>query len=102
MFGLKTKNSQSEQKRIEEMEKMRKKQLKRRKASKLFREILFNSMFLWILFVVSYSNKDVNSYNYKNSVSKLFLDGFDEVFIHLYSSQLFMRLIFELLDSNAK
>jgi len=65
-----------EQSNIDEMKKLR---LKRRKASKLFREILFNSMFLWILFVVSYSNKDVNSFNYKNSLSTLLLDGFEEV-----------------------
>jgi len=65
-----------------EVEEIKKTQLKRRKASKLFREILFNSMFLWILFVVSYSNKDINSYNYKKSIPGLFLDGFDEVFIH--------------------
>jgi hypothetical protein len=31
------------------------------------------------LFVVSYSNKDVNSFNYKNSLSTLLLDGFEEV-----------------------
>ena len=81
MLSLRTKNIESEHKKVEEMEKMRKKQLKRRKASKLFREILFNLMFLWILFVVSYSNKDVNSYNYKNSVSNLFLEGIEEVLI---------------------
>jgi hypothetical protein len=65
-----------EQGNIDEMKKL---SMKRRKASKLFREILFNSMFLWILFVVSYSNKDVNSFNYKNSLSTLLLDGFEEV-----------------------
>jgi len=74
-----SKNSQREKADLEKLEKMKKIQLKRRKASKLFREILFNSVFLWILFVVSYSNKDVNSYNYKNSVSNLFLEGFEEV-----------------------
>ena len=76
---LKVKSSNQmleEQTNIYEMKKQR---LKRRKASKLFREILFNSMFLWILFVVSYSNKDVNSFNYKNSLSNLLFDGFDEV-----------------------
>jgi len=78
--GLKVKNNYESLNNEHEVEEMRKRQFKRRKASKLFREILFNSMFLWILFVVSYSNKDVNSYTYKNSISNLFLDGFEEVF----------------------
>ena len=77
--GVKVKNNYESLNNEHEVEEIKKRQLKRRKASKLFREILFNSMFLWILFVVSYSNKDVNSYNYKNSVSNLFLDGFEEV-----------------------
>ena len=64
-----------------EVEEIKQIQLKRRKASKLFREILFNSMFLWILFVVSYTNKDINSYNYKNSLDNLFLDSFEQVII---------------------
>jgi len=88
--GLKIKNeSLIEQHEIEEL---KKKHLKRRKASKLFKEILFNSMFLWILFVVSYSNKDVNSYNYKKSVENLFLNGFEDVFILLDLIFLFILL----------
>ena len=63
----------------EKLDKMKKKRLKRKKAGKLFREILFNSIFLWILYVVSYTNKDVNSFNYKNRISELLLDGFDQV-----------------------
>jgi hypothetical protein len=70
--------SLNHKKEVEEVKQIR---LKRRKASKLFREILFNSMFLWILFVVSYTNKDNNSYNYKRSLDNLFMDGFEEVFI---------------------
>ena len=66
---------------VQELEEIKQIQLKRRKASKLFREILFNSMFLWILFVVSYTNKDINSYNYKNSLDNLFLDSFEQVII---------------------
>lgn len=66
------------------LDKMKKKRMKRRKAGKLVREILFNSIFLWILFVVSYTNKDVNSFNYKNRISELILDGFDEVFYLSY------------------
>jgi hypothetical protein len=83
--GVKVKNNYESLNNEYEVEEIKKRQLKRRKASKLFREILFNSMFLWILFVVSYSNKDVNSYNYNNSVSNLFLDGFEEVFNHLFN-----------------
>jgi hypothetical protein len=80
--GLKMNNNNESLNKEHELEKIKKRQLKRRKASRLFREIFFNSIFLWILFVVSYSNKDINSYNYKKSVSGLFLDGFEKVFIH--------------------
>jgi len=80
---LKMKNNYEGLNNEYEVEEIKKTQSKRRKASKLFREILFNSMFLWILFVVSYSNKDINSYNYKNSISSLILDGFEKVFNHL-------------------
>jgi len=77
--GLKLKSNNQLLEEQGNIDEMKKKSMKRRKASKLFREILFNGMFLWILFVVSYSNKDVNSYNYKNSLSNLLLDGFEEV-----------------------
>ena len=49
------------------------------KSKKLIRELLFNFVFLFILFVVSYTNKDLNSFAYKNSLETLILTDFDQI-----------------------
>ncbi|CAF0898918.1 unnamed protein product, partial [Brachionus calyciflorus] len=57
---------------------------KEKKAKSVLREILCYCIFLGILFIVSYSNKDVNSFNYQNNLKKLFRvstqsNGLDQV-----------------------
>jgi hypothetical protein len=59
----------------------RKKAVKMAKSRKLLRELIFNFVFLTTLFVVSYTNKDLNSFSYKNSLETLFLTHFDLVII---------------------
>ena len=38
---------------------------------KFIKEILFYASFTWILLVVSYSNKDINSYRYQKSIKMI-------------------------------
>ena len=57
----------------------RKRAIKMLKSKKLIRELLFNFVFLFILFVVSYTNKDLNSFAYKNSLETLILTDFDQI-----------------------
>jgi hypothetical protein len=45
------------------------------KMWKLIKELFLYSLFIWILFVVSYSNKDINSYSYMKSLKDLFILG---------------------------
>ena len=57
----------------EELNEARERRMKQIKIVQLLREIASYGMFIWILIVVSYTNKDINSYNYqrviKNSLS---------------------------------
>ena len=58
----------------EELNDAREKRMREVKIWKLLREIASYAMFIWILVIVSYTNKDTNSYNYqiliKNSLSQ--------------------------------
>ncbi len=56
----------------EALKELKKEQIKRNRSKQLIRELIFNAMFLWILFVVSYSNKDINSFNYKRAIENTF------------------------------
>ncbi|CAF1042586.1 unnamed protein product [Brachionus calyciflorus] len=58
--------------------------LKEKKAKMVLREILCYCIYLGILFIVSYSNKDINSFSYQNNLKKLFRvstqsNGLDQV-----------------------
>jgi len=70
----------------ESLRELKKEQLKRNRSKQLIRELVFNAMFLWILFVVSYSNKDINSFNYKSGLENAF-KTYDDV-------KLFMKMFF--------
>ena len=48
---------------------MRQMRAKEIQLMKFVREIVFYAAFIWILLVVSYSNKDINSYGYQKSIS---------------------------------
>jgi hypothetical protein len=66
----------------ESLKELKKEQAKRNRSRKLIKEIIFNAMFLWILFVVAYSTKDRNSFNYKNNIQKI-SDNVEKVFVIL-------------------
>lgn len=57
-----------------ELNEARERRMKQVKIGKLLREIASYGVFIWILSIVSYTNKDTNSYNYqlviKNSLTR--------------------------------
>lgn len=57
-----------------ELKEIKQKKIRLNNARKLVNELIFNLVFLSVLFFVSYTNKDVNSFNYKNSVQSLIIN----------------------------
>ncbi len=57
---------------IKDLKEAKLKQLKINKCHKILREIFFNMMFIWVLFVVCYSNRNQYSYNYKDLMKNSF------------------------------
>ena len=62
----------------DEIENMKLAFKKRKLAKKILIEIFYNFMFLCILFLVAYTNKDSNSYDYQNQI-KLLFQNYNEV-----------------------
>jgi len=58
---------------IKDLKEAKLKQLKINKCHKILREIFFNMMFIWVLFVVCYSNRNQYSYNYKDLMKNSFI-----------------------------
>jgi hypothetical protein len=58
----------------EDLKEIKAKKIKLNNAKKLLNELVFNSVFLFVLFFVSYTNKDVNSFNYKSSIESLIIN----------------------------
>jgi hypothetical protein len=56
----------------DKLEQFRIKQRKINKCEQILREAFFNAMFIWVLVVVCYANRNLMSYNYKNQVDKIF------------------------------
>lgn len=50
----------------------RKKKEKEKKIWSSMREIILYLMFIWLIFLVSYSKTDINSFNYQNTLKNLF------------------------------
>ena len=48
---------------------MRQGRAKELQLIKFIKEVIFYAAFIWILLVVSYSNKDINSYQFQKSIS---------------------------------
>ena len=67
---------------MEDLDRAKIKQLKINKCHKILREIFFNIMFIWVLFVVCYSNRNQYSYNYKESIRHSF-KSYEEV-LHFF------------------
>ena len=55
-----------------QIEEMKIKTKKRKQAKQILIEICYNFMFLQVLFAVTYTNKDGNSYNYQTQVKSFF------------------------------
>ena len=56
----------------QQLEEAKIKNRKIKMCHKILREILFNCMFIWVLFTVSYSNRNENSFNYQNILQRTF------------------------------
>ena len=63
---------------LQYLREVKKEQIKRNRSKQLIKEIIFNAMFLSILFIVAYSTKDKQSFNYKNSIYSTF-DKYNQV-----------------------
>ena len=48
------------------------KQMKIKKCQKIIREIIFNFIFIWVLIVICYTNRNQNSFNYQNMIKNMF------------------------------
>ena len=48
------------------------KQAKINKCHKILREIAFNAIFIWVLIVIAYTNRNTNSFNYQNNIKSEF------------------------------
>ena len=59
----------------EELVAARERRMKHIKIWKLLREIASYAMFIWILCIVSYTNKDINSYNYQLAIKNTLTQG---------------------------
>jgi hypothetical protein len=58
---------------------IRRERLRERKLRELAKRVFLHSMFLWILYVTAYSNRDLNSYRYQNALKTLMTDSFYDV-----------------------
>ena len=58
----------------EEMNRLRIKQMKIRQSERILRDIFFNLMFIWVLMVVCYANRNPKAYNYQQQIQTLFSD----------------------------
>jgi hypothetical protein len=56
----------------EKLRALRLKQNKLNDCKKIFKETLFNAIFVWVLTIACYSNRNQMSYCYKNQIEKLF------------------------------
>ena len=61
-----------------ELEAAKKKQMKINQCQKILREILFTLMLLWALFMVTYSNRNQNTFSYQNHINNTFI-GYQHV-----------------------
>ena len=83
-----------------EIEQLKIKQTKRTKAKQLTREIVVNIIFVYVLFVACYSNRDEAAYNYSTHLKSLFQD-FDNVFhlVFFFINNL-MQVLFFIIQGN--
>ena len=73
-----------------EIEEIKIKQTKRKKSKKLTREIVLNIIFLYVLFVACYSNRDENAFSYNAHLKSIFQE-YDQV-IENFRNRLIIRV----------
>ena len=66
-----------------EIEELKIKQTKRKKSKRLTREIVFNIIFLYVLFVACYSNRDDNAFSYGTHLKSIFQE-YNDVLNHFF------------------
>ena len=66
-----------------EIEELKIKQTKRKKSKKLTREIVLNIIFLYVLFVACYSNRDDNAFSYNTHLKSIFKEYNDVISLFL-------------------
>ena len=55
-----------------DLEEYRKKKENEKKIWNSLKEIILYSIFIWLIFIVSYSKKDINSFNYQRMLKNVF------------------------------
>jgi hypothetical protein len=50
---------------------MRRERLRERKLKEIVKKLIYQSIFLWILYVTAFSNRELNSYRYQSSLRNL-------------------------------
>jgi hypothetical protein len=55
----------------ENLDYIRKEKIKEKKLKEVVKNVIFQGMFLWILFVTAFSNRDLNCFRYQNSLKNL-------------------------------
>ncbi len=56
-----------------ELEELREKRKKENKIDSLLKKIVWHVMILWLIFAISYSNRDINANSYKKSLKALMI-----------------------------
>ncbi len=56
-----------------ELDELREKRMKELKIENIIKKCIWHSAFLWLIYVVSYSNRDINAYSYQSAIKATFL-----------------------------
>ncbi len=68
-----------------ELSKFKQERQRELKIKEIVKQVIFHSVFLWVMYVIAYSNKDLNTFWYQKKLSQLFIHTkteirFEEVF----------------------
>ena len=56
-----------------ELDEFREKRMKELKIENIIKKCIWHSAFLWLIYVVSYSNRDINAFSYQSMIKNLFI-----------------------------
>lgn len=80
----------------DELNEARERRMKQVKIWQLLREIASYAIFIWILFIVSYANKDINSYQYQLAIKSSLTAGLKQVFDDCLGAKLRFSIVISL------